>query len=816
MSALLRERWLAEFIVAVLGIIALVSFTGKGAEAKPLESAMADAQRCAGVVMEEAAKAKGKPYVAKSFDFFIIGNSRLAAGFHRPELDLAAIVDVAAGGKVIAAGTGPLWKISLVDDKRETIEIDSSVPAERSHEWMTVGDLPCVATLHWQNISTSEEKDILSVLVMVFVSDEDNYLKWTINVENRSTKRGLWDVDFPRIESIVPAGDAQKSALLIPGPHGMAVENPFRIDRTFKGVYPGPFSFAPMQFSAVYGPARGLYLAAYDGRMFIKEFYHICSKQKGAVTYCLRNLPPNRGEVGVDYEMPYDFVMTTFKGDWFDACRLYRQWAIKQVWCSRGTVYQRADIPEWYKRIGFWMLAWEQYSHKLWADGEVPVAEKNQTIEDIKTISGMVGVPLAVHFYGWHRYPFDYKYPEFFPPLSGDEGFKKEVQTLNEAGIRMIPYINACIYDKGLGSYKKLNVERYCIKDKHGKSYEWPIPHSAQFKAGSIDVAVSHFDWVCPYTSFWQEQIKGISEKLVREYGVHGIYYDVLSGSCRECFDPHHGHTKGGGNYWAMGNRKLLQLCRESIRKINPEVMMVSENVNEAYIDTLDGFLLFGNQHWPGAVPAFQAVYHDYAITFGNCIIGGERSVQSMTMPVGESFVNGDQLGWFNIRPDLLAYHRRKASGKAAEAEKEKKRDKYAEFVIHIAHLRQNAGLKFLAFGEMLKPLQFENKLPSVEGKWGSMKDVRRMPAVLNSVWRAPDGTLGLVFCNVNTAADKSDVRYKMDVAKYGLPKGRIYIVIRRNDDGTEEVLEKYASPVFERTETIPSMNALILEVRAE
>ena len=779
------------------------------------QDAQVDAEGCTPIVMEAAKESEGTPYLVETEKFLIIGNDRVAAAFSRVSFDLIALVNVAEGGTAISKPAGMFWRMTLSDASRSTVEVKSTDVARRTYvAERNAGKVTLNMT--WRNIAVGEEPNIVDAKVSISAEAGSALLRWRIRINNRSMKRGLWEVDFPLIESIAPMGDPEKSALLSPGPQGRAIPNPFGMARTFEGKYPGPFSFAPMQFSALYGPAGGLYLAAHDGRMFIKKFYHLCSKQKGTVTYYLRNLPENRGDAGVDFEMPYDFVMTTFQGDWFDACRLYREWAIKQVWCSKGPIHKRADIPEWYKKIGFWMIAWEQHSHRLWADGKVPVGEKNQTIEDIKTISEIIGVPLAVHYYGWHRYPFDYKYPEFFPPLSGDEGFKKEAQALNEAGIRMVPYINACIYDKALPSYKEQNVLRYCRKDEHGNSHNWPIPHTAAYEAENIDVPISYFDWVCPYTAFWQARMREISEKLVGEYGVPGIYYDVLSGSCLECFDPGHGHTKGGGNYWAIGNRKLLQLCRDSVRKINPDVMMTSENVNEVYIDKLDSFLLFCNQYWPGAVPAFQAVYHDYAITFGNCVIGGERDVQSLTMPVGESFVNGDQLGWFNIRPDLLAYRQRKMSGKEERTEEEKKRDKYAEFVIHIAHLRQNAGLKFLAFGEMLRALQFENELPVVEGKWADPPDVRRMPAVLNSVWKAPDGTLGLVFCNIDINESAHAVRYAIDVTDCGLPEGRTYLLVERSDEGGEKVLEKYSSAIIKRTETLPSLRGLILEIRAQ
>ena len=216
----------------------------------------------------------------------------------------------------------------------------------------------------------------------------------------------------------------------------------------------------------------------------------------------------------------------------------------------------------------------------------------------------------------------------------------------------------------------------------------------------------------------------------------------------------------------------------------------------------------------PGATPAFQAVYHDYIILFGNAGLNAEGTFKSLPMLVGESLVNGDQLGWFNIWAMFFENHpRREELGIFWEDEARRKR--WVDFVVRIARLRHNAGYKFLVLGEMLKPLTIETPLPIIEGSWGDpARGLRRMPAVVHSVWKAPDSALGLVFCNISS--QEHEVKYKLDVTHYGLPEGRKYTVAMHGIDGSKNALERYDSALFERTERVPPLSSLILEVRAE
>jgi len=757
------------------------------------------AMECADLAVRSADEAKGKPYVVENEKFIIIGNGHIAAGFGKENLGLTALVDVASGGHLLAAGQGPVWKVALAKnrDKDNTISVGGTDGAERSYA-LNRGKEGVTLYLRWAKVPSAEEGNIIRALVRVTADAGSRYLCWKMDVDCKSSERGLWQVDFPVIDSILPMGEAEETKLFLPQSTGVVVSNPFAEDVKSENWL--RYRGASMQFSCVYGPAGGLYLATQDGSAFTKSIHYKPDKASQTLSYYLRNIPENRGAAGLNYRMPYEFVMTTFEGDWFTASKIYRQWAIKQVWCSKGPLHSRKDVPAWFKELGYWMIAWEMKAISRGKEYEEVIKpkigpDKDQMLDDIRRISSRIGVPTAVHLYGWHNNWFDSDLGEYFPPLIGKEAFKKQVKAIHDMGVRIMPYINGWMWSESVPSYKELNVERYSIKDERGNVR----------KQGALG------DWMCAYTDLWQNKLADISEKLVRDYNADGVYYDQVSGTAYNCFDSTHGHPVGANMF--EGERELLTGCRERIRQINPEAIMTGECLSEVFMDCFDGLLLSIDQSRTGTVPAFQAVYHDYFILFGNMNLNYEEPVRVTPMALGESFTAGDQLGWFNTWPIFTPDHPRNMGIYWKDPEVTKK---IVDFTVQIAQLRYHAGRKFLVYGEMQRPLVFDNKLPYLEGWWQKFREpeVRRLPAVMNSVWKAPDGTLGLVFCNISD--NEHTVEFNLNLKDYNTPEAKKYSLVEREADGTEKVIKEFESTSFTEKVKMPPLTGYILEVRAE
>jgi hypothetical protein len=51
---------------------------------------------------------------------------------------------------------------------------------------------------------------------------------------------------------------------------------------------------------------------------------------------------------------------------------------------------------------------------------------------------------VGFHWYNWHLIPYDNDYPHYFPTKPG---FIEGIRELQEAGIRVMPYINGRLWD---------------------------------------------------------------------------------------------------------------------------------------------------------------------------------------------------------------------------------------------------------------------------------------------------------------------------------------------------------------------------------
>ena len=85
------------------------------------------------------------------------------------------------------------------------------------------------------------------------------------------------------------------------------------------------------------------------------------------------------------------------------------------------------------------------------------------------------------------------------------------------------------------------------------------------------------------------------------------------------------------------------------------------------------------------------------------------------------------------------------------------------------------------------------------------------MPSVVHSAWKAEDGTLGLVFTNIDTSAHT--VNYTVDTQYYQLPAAGQYDVTVLAGAGVGTVAN-YGTSSFARVETLPARSVLVLEVK--
>jgi hypothetical protein len=657
-----------------------------------------------------------------------IGNEFANFVFEEPGLGLREV----SGLLESLEGEGKIWQIELRSRTGDVFSLDNNAECKTSYT-KSEGKLG----LSWEGIDLPGEEDALDVRVEIELEKSSGLSYWSIKVENGSENWGIWTVDFPYITGI----KAEGAKLAYPQFLGRLVSLPDSLP--VKMIY--PCSSATMQFSAVISGSKGLYLAAYDPQCYHKEFLY-----EEGVSYRTRNFPEEMGLPGKDFILPYRAVVGSFDGDWIDAAKIYRSWATKQKWCSKGRLSERTDIPDWFRDISLWFVGGPS--------------------DNMARLLDFLDTSIAFHWYNWHEIPFDKFYPDYFPPK---EGFADKVQELQKTGIRIMPYINARLWDTAAKSWESEKPEPYTTKDQNLEKY---IEHWAN----------QNHSVMCPYTEFWHKKVSEIVSTLVGKYRVDGVYLDqIASMSPVLCFDKSHGHTAGGGDYWVEGYRKLVEKTREDARKTNPDAILTTEDHAEPFLDLFDGFLTCNSVFVaPELIPLFNYVYSGYMIAFGR------YNGKGFAMKNAQMFLWGTQLGWFGA--DVVSVD-------SAEAQ-------YLKELTHAF----SAARKFLLLGEMLRPPRIEGDNPMVSDVWRDGQKPVEMPAVGCTAWKAPDGTLGLVFTNCDVSPHS--IRYELDLSDYGLSEGRRY-VIRRIAGNVEEEEEYCDTGKIMKEYDFQARSVLVLEV---
>lgn len=645
------------------------------------------------------------------------------------------------------------WAIEVRAPNRQKL-LTAADAARASHE--LDGD---TLTITWSGVQSDEMPGDLTVIATVRLPKTATKAWWRLEVSGEISG-WLWEVDFPRVFGIRDFPDAWMS---LPWYWGRLVRKPMQLGRAASLEYPEPASMQWFAYWGVeddrepelateegrdtesgwspdYSDAAGLYWGAEDGEVHFKRFAWDCTHEGEQLSWRIENIPPLHEwpmprldlPIEVRYQMPYEAVTAVFTGDWLDAARIYREWADDQQWAVRGPMDDwPAAIPEpgsqemihytpeWFREIGFW----GKFYH-----------EPAKVLPEWAAYRRWTRVPMASHWYRYNVATFNDNDPEHLPP---DPYLLDAVRAARELGVEPMPYVLATIWDTDTQSWIRERALRSAIKSEDGEITPWEIGNNT-------------FAWMCPATDQWRAKMREICEKLIWEHGMSGVYLDVLAaGSAKPCYDPDHGHSIRGGNYYGQGVRRLMHDLRQHIRRLDPDACFFSEEIGEHLIDLMDGFLTLdltrsytpgGEQVWP----IFTGAYGPCTLNFGS-----DASLQMRPDRFAQLY--GTQLIWGSqpLHSDM-APPRPEEGDTASLIFREYTR------AYHVA------GKPFLTGGEMLRLAVRPREAP--EGACGlemavdahtvryeNARDRRKIwtgPAVLASAWRR-FGDIAIVMANI-------------------------------------------------------------------
>ncbi len=484
-----------------------------------------------------------------------------------------------------------------------------------------------------------------------------NRIHWSVEAINTSGSKSVLWCTYPRLYRKENVECDLFAAL-----HGGFIDSKFNTgDRFVFGAYPCGLG-STMACYAIYphGGGEGVYYGIHDGVGSYKDF-HAASDGYGMMRINCKFCAPNLYVPANGFCLPGKAVWQQINGDWYDAVEIYREFVEAEAdWVPEAGENGRESTPEWMRDIPFWIMDWmpnENPDHEPIPPYVRPEIESDDPDSWYKTAIALrkaLDVPIGIHLYNWHGNPFDNDYPHYFPTKNA---FVPGLKAMQAAGIRVMPYVNALIWDnkdKGGEDYQFTAIAKPgTVKDEDGQ------PPRLTYDSKEPDGSPAVLSPMCPSSPIWRRKLQEIVSRLFTEYGVDAIYLDQIAAHTpRQCTDVSHGHPIGGGNWWKEAYRELLR----QLRQVMPEGKgFTSEGNAEVYASELDGFLGWAWVTVENYVPAFMRVYGGKAFCFGRNVNSySKKDTLYWKYNLAQSLVAGEQMGWINAdlvyKPDRVAF----------------------------------------------------------------------------------------------------------------------------------------------------------------
>jgi hypothetical protein len=610
---------------------------------------------------------------------------------------LVAIEDLVNGKSFLNPGDKPptWWRVKLKDGGT-----------------VSNTDLPCTVADREGSLTFTWTGD---VRVVVTARIDETLLRARIRIDAVKEGVGLRDVVFPIVDGIRPlTQDAADDRVLHARRTGYTGPSPLTTAEPINWRYNIEYN---MQFAALLGGGQGLYFGDHDPTAAWKEISWTPNVDAQTLTFSVSHPVLNWGapEPVRHYESPGDCVLGPFQGDWYDAGRMYRKWAVTAPWSAKGPMHARDDYPKWFLNTNYWV------------GGQLGDYEDQQR-EFVKL--DLFDFPITItHDYGYYAQPYQHDLdPEYFPPRPGSVNYQRVLGELRDRGARVLPYVMGWMWNAASEDYQLRGAkEKGAMRGEDGQSLLW-----SELSPGEENIGM------CPASKIWRDKLTEVSVEFVRRYRTGGVYFDYFSVHMNDCHNPDHGHALGGGDYWSRGMNGLYKQVRETVHKIDPEAMFCGEDPAEFCNDVLDAHY---TSAYPYDAPVWQVVYHDYIQLFG-----GMHWMEDRPLPVGRQWLSG---------------HMNHLPGGYGHAETDT-RPETVQWLRNLLRCHHEFARPYLGYGEMLRPPTVSGDLPTLTMQGGDGPFSAR--AVEGTAWRAPDGSVGIFFFNYEDQPHQ--FTWKTDVAE--------------------------------------------------
>jgi len=628
----------------------------------------------------------------------------------------------------------PLFKVNFEqkDDSWYTTARPASIDgtgAERRYYKVLDANGGKILELHFDGSPLTAEGIRADAVVTVELDAGETAFRWGLNVKTTS-EITLGEVLFPTLSGLgsgLPGSD-EKDYLVLPGSMTKPSPAPRSKSSCGQGATECPSPGAAIQM-LVYCDGMGkdsLYMSPLDPKAYRKTLCSSPMTSKKSFCWYVLHYPDGEGQ-GNSWTLPYKVAIGPVEGDWYDASKVYRKWALSQHrW---KLLSERTDIPKWFKDLSVWFQGQDRNPHE-------ELMAKH--VDRLLKIRERLGEDYGFHWYLWQKDTrHDYRYPDYFP---AQPGFKEAIAKVQAAGVHAMPYINVEIFDTMADIWTTENAEPWASRDVNGNMYKL---------AWEKDRKLVN---MCPATKYWQDKMVSSYVKLVKDFGVDAVYLDELNVYPYLCYAKNHLHSTIGGTHFVDGYRTILSRIRNECGR--SDIVITGEGCSENYADLEDAQLIAHTDNDPDAIPFFQSAMKDCTVELGLTMSRDEAlDLDCFAARTGFAFVRGRQLGWFNFdQTDLMG----------------PEYDRQFEFLKKTAQCRR-AAQKFLYDGEFLREPDLSGA-STHEVRWDHDKPAIVRHDVLGAAYRATDGDLGIVL--VNITGKPVSVRIPVNSKDWGIRPG--------------------------------------------
>lgn len=735
----------------------------------------------------------------KSEHDFSLTNGKINLVFDKTSGALVSLSDL-ANSQILYDKKQPAfspWEIEISDSSgTKTIDIsNASIFRFHNHNDSTL-------ILEWKKFEDLKNKNFC-ITAFVTLDKSEAMSSWRISVEG-TTGIQVNKVAFPRIKISENEGD---EFLAVPEWMGQLIKGPREHLASMKSAvkkyewsYPGPLS---MQCAALYTTGkRGFYASCNDTLAYRKNLAFSLDSS-GNLIYQMNNFPaldPSADR----YEPQYSALIGSFKGDWITAAEIYREWGTKQKW-SRESRFTGSQTPEWLEKTSLWVWNRGKSSNVL-----VPAAD----------LQNRVGLPVSVFWHWWHGCSYDDGFPEYVPPREGKESFVTAMNSAAGKGINAIVYMNQALWGTTTDSWTKEGAAEFAAKDTKGNIL------SHVFNIFSKKPTA----YMCMATQFWKDKYSSLCDSAVNTYKANGVYMDMACLNTM-CFDKSHGHPVGGGNYHIRHFGKMTSLIRSKITE-EDQLVLAGEGAGEVWLPYLDLFLTLAvsKERYAGVgawetIPFFQAVYHQYAITYGNYSsllvppydelwpkeFAPDEPLKMLDKKYSRQFLmeQARSFAW-GLQPTISNYQSFLATG----------REKEISYLIDLARTR-NHGLQYLLKGKFLRSPDIDipaqefdiSRLSIYAGKLGeSVTSFRSTyPLIYTGTWQAENKNIGIAVASISDEPFR--LVFSLKTSDYELPpSGNIYII----DNEGKRLINSYTNGEISVDHTLKPRGICIIELSSD